>query len=350
MSQLTTTTQENPIAVASAAMMMNPAHMQALVSFADMMAKSAVTVPKHLQGKPSDCLAIAMQATQWGMNPFAVAQKTHLTQGGTLGYEAQLVNAVIISRAPIAARPEYEFLGDWSRILGKVKEMSGQSGGKYYVADWKKDDEAGLGVIVRVTMIGETTPREIKVMMSQAYPRFSTQWATDPQQQITYLAIRKWARRYAPDVILGVYTEEELSDIQPATREMGSADVVGAGTSRTTLPAYSDDQFEKNLPAWTQLIVDGKKTAERVISSIQSKATLSDAQKERILAIKPATVIENQTATSAALHPLAAQMDKAEDEDALNLIADQIREITDTDVVETLRKSYETNLYRLTKG
>lgn len=348
MSQLTTTTQENPIAVASAAMMMNPEHMRALVSFSEMMAKSAVTVPKHLQGKPADCLAISMQAAQWGMNPFAVAQKTHLTQGGSLGYEAQLVNAVVINRAPIEGRPEYEFLGDWEKILGRVKEMTGNSGGKYYVADWKKDDEAGLGVIVRITMKGEQSAREVKIMMSQAYPRFSTQWATDPQQQITYLAIRKWARRYAPDVILGVYTEDELAEVSPVTRDMGNANVVPQ--ARTDRPAYPDEQFEKNLPAWTQLIVDGKKTAERVIASIQSKATLSEAQTQRILAIKPATIIENGSATTAEPHPLAVQMDKAEDEDALNLIADQIREITDTDVVETLRKSYETNLYRLTKG
>jgi hypothetical protein len=37
-----------------------------------------------------------MQAAQWGMNPFAVAQKTHVVNG-TLGYEAQLVNAVVSS-------------------------------------------------------------------------------------------------------------------------------------------------------------------------------------------------------------------------------------------------------------
>lgn len=40
-----------------------------------------------------------MQAVQWGMNPFAVAQKTHFVSG-KIGYEAQLVNAVITALAP----------------------------------------------------------------------------------------------------------------------------------------------------------------------------------------------------------------------------------------------------------
>nr|WP_308736935.1 recombinase RecT [Salmonella enterica] len=61
------------------------------------MADSQVTVPAHLAGKPADCMAIVMQAMQWGMNPYAVAQKTHLVNG-VLGYEAQLVNAVIANR------------------------------------------------------------------------------------------------------------------------------------------------------------------------------------------------------------------------------------------------------------
>ncbi|EAP2971000.1 hypothetical protein D9U37_20365 [Salmonella enterica] len=38
-------------------------------------------LPAHLAGKPADCMAIVMQAMQWGMNPYAVAQKTHLVTG-----------------------------------------------------------------------------------------------------------------------------------------------------------------------------------------------------------------------------------------------------------------------------
>ncbi|MGY6271046.1 RecT family recombinase [Achromobacter denitrificans] len=190
-------------------------NMDSMMRAAELMAAGRATVPRHLQGNASDCMAVIMQSMQWGMNPFAVAQKTHVTQGGALGYEAQLVNAVVIARAPVTGRPEFEFIGDWSRVLGRVKEMKSDKGGKYYVADWNKADEEGLGVICRCTLRGESEPREVQVMMAQAYPRFSTQWATDPQQQITYLAVRKWARRYTPDVILGVYTEDEQDGAMP---------------------------------------------------------------------------------------------------------------------------------------
>ena len=45
-----------------------------------------------------------------------------------------------------------------------------------------------------------------------------------PQEQIGYLAVRKWARRYTPDVLLGVYTPEELMTRE--VHDMGSVDEV----------------------------------------------------------------------------------------------------------------------------
>lgn len=64
--------------VGTAAAIFSPEGMDRLVRFATLMADSKATVPAHLAGKPADCLAVTMQAAQWGMNPFAVAQKTHV--------------------------------------------------------------------------------------------------------------------------------------------------------------------------------------------------------------------------------------------------------------------------------
>lgn len=211
------------------------------------------------------------------MNPFAVAQKTHVTQGGMLGYEGQLVNAVVIARAPIETRPEFTFIGDWNKILGKVEERKSDKGGKYYVAGWKPSDEQGLGVICSCLLIGEAVPREITVMMTQAYPRFSTQWATDPQQQITYLAVRKWARRYAPDVILGVYADDEMPS-DAGMRDMGPAESVTTEEKREELPPYSDQTIDENKAKWQAAIDEGRLKADQLIGNIQTKYTLTEKQ------------------------------------------------------------------------
>ena len=109
-------------ALSSSAMVLDVATIDAISRVADIMAAGKATVPRHLQGNRGDCFAVTMQSMQWGMNPFAVAQKTHQVNG-TLGYEAQLVNAVITARAPVTGRMNYEWFGDWDRIVGRFKEV-----------------------------------------------------------------------------------------------------------------------------------------------------------------------------------------------------------------------------------
>ena len=184
---------ENQQSVMSALdIMMNETVMVRIESMAARMATSKITTPKHLQGNEGDCMAIIMQAMQWGMNPYAVAQKTHLVNG-VLGYEAQLVNAVITARAPVKERLNFEWYGDWSKVNGK------------------EDKSSDKGVRVSATLRGEQQPRVIEISMAQVGPvRNSPLWAADPRQQIAYLATKRWARLYCPDVILGVYTPDEV--------------------------------------------------------------------------------------------------------------------------------------------
>ena len=89
---------------------------QRMNQLAEIMASSTCTIPKHLQGKPGDCFAIIAQASQWRMNPFVVAQKTHIVNGA-LGYEAQLINAVVASINVISDRFRYDCCGNWD---GKI--------------------------------------------------------------------------------------------------------------------------------------------------------------------------------------------------------------------------------------
>lgn len=186
----------------------------ALDGLATVMASGVSTIPHHLAGNKGDCFAVAMQAMQWGMNPFAVAQKTHIVSG-TLGYEAQLVNSVIYSMAPTKDRIKYEWYGPWENVIGKFEWREGKNGNRYQVPGWKTTDEAGCGVKVWATLKGEDEPRELSLLLSQATVRNSTLWASDPKQQLAYLAVKRWVRLYCPEVLLGVYTPDELAE-EPA--------------------------------------------------------------------------------------------------------------------------------------
>lgn len=214
MSNEITLTAQPGATVGTAAAIFSPEGINQLVRFADLMSQSRVTVPAHLAGKPADCMAVAMQAAQWGMNPFAVAQKTHVINGA-LGYEAQLVNAAITAMAPTKDRIHYEWFGPWENVIGKFVEKTSDKGKKYLAPGWNLNDEKGCGVKVWATLKGEDEPRVLELLLTQAQVRNSTLWGSDPKQQLAYLGVKRWARLYCPDVILGVYTPDELQEAAP---------------------------------------------------------------------------------------------------------------------------------------
>jgi recombination protein RecT len=72
----------------------------------------------------------------------------------------------------------------------------------------------------------------------------------------------------------------------------------GDEPEREEAKPYDADLFKKNLPGWTKLILDDKKTAEMVIAMAGSKAPLTDEQKTYLRAIKTTANKETGEVTS----------------------------------------------------
>ncbi|MER2492349.1 RecT family recombinase [Catenovulum sediminis] len=252
-------------------LLFNPNMMQALDNVARLMASGKTTVPDHLKNNPADCFALVMQAAQWKMNPFAVAQKTS-TIGGKLVYEGQLVNAVVASNAPVKERLRFEHFGDWSKVLNKHVMRKSSNGKEFAAIGWEPQDEEGLGVTVSAHIIGEDEPRIEHVYLAQCHPRFSTYWATNPKVQITYTAARIWARIHCPDVLLGVYTQDEMEeaarpyerDVTPSSPQGGSAkDLTGFLAGQGKQPQQQSQQSAEQQPQHDNAICQQSPQAEQ---------------------------------------------------------------------------------------
>lgn len=247
------------------------------------MAEGRMTVPEYLRGNVGDCMAIAVQAMLWNMDPFAVAQKTHIVSG-RLGYEAQLVNAVLQNSGAIRNAPVYEYRGDGQAL------------------------ECRVGCVLR----GETAVRWGEWLPSAAVTtKNSPLWKTNPRQQLGYLQIKNWARAYCPGAILGVYTVDELEDGSPL--EMPLTGAAPPSQARLELPPYDPAAFEKNLPAWQKLVAEGKKTPGDLLSTLRTKATFSEEQKARILSLKKAEPEAPSTTTNSGTDEWTAAYDAAEE-------------------------------------
>lgn len=256
--------------------------MRALMDFADMMSQAVVTVPKHLHGKPADCLAITLQAMRWRMDPFVVAGKTHVVNGN-LGYEAQLVVAVLKNSGAVRGRPHYEYRGDGPSLECRAGFIPASEEAIVW-SEW--------------------------LAISGIKTKNSPLWAVNPKQQFGYLQARNWARLYAPDALLGVYyTDDELVVIPVAERHMGAAEEV-----RPALPDYSAADFDKNLPAWSKVVAGGKKSASDLLAMLSTKATFSEEQKARILSLKTQPAAEARPPKVD--DPFVADMEAAEERGA----------------------------------
>lgn len=158
-----------------------------VMEFATAMSIAGTAIPKHLRGNEGACMAVAMQAFEWGMSPFAVANKSY-SVNDRIAYEAQLIAAVVNTRSGIKGRLKYKFTGEGGDLRCEVTGI----------------------------LDGEpATYRSPK--FSDITPKNSPLWKSDPEQQLAYYSARAWARRHVPETILGVYDREEMEvDIQTA--------------------------------------------------------------------------------------------------------------------------------------
>jgi hypothetical protein len=292
---------ESTLPANPADLIFNDASFARMERVAEIMASGRSTIPAHLRGSVGDCFAILLQAARWRMDPYAVAQKTHIVNG-VMGYEAQLVSAVINSSKVVIDRFHFEWFGDWTKVVGKFKIKQGDKG-EYRVPGWSLADEEGLGVRVWATLKGEDEPRELTLLLAQARTRNSTLWADDPRQQLAYLAQKRWARLYAPDVILGVYSEDELAapreidmgpadvvEQKPATASQSVKDRVRASKGTGNAAAQSDEQ-EKAL----QSVIDRIKSAsnaEELKAAREEAAKLPEPFKSRAASVYNKTVAD----------------------------------------------------------
>lgn len=259
-----------PSTMNNTSLLLNIDVMDRMMKLAEVMSQGVATVPKHLQGRPSDCLAIIMQAARWGMDPFVVGQKTHLVNGA-LGYEAQLYNALITSSKVVHGRFKYEYGGDWAKIVGKKDGR----------------DESGLFVRVGAVLRGETEVTWGEpIYLADITTRNSPLWKTAPKQQIGYLAVKYWARTYCPEVTMGVYDKEDLEqrterEINPAPAQRMDLKEIAGSTVTTTSSAREStvnvdafaDEFRERIDAAED--IDAAKAVGEDIN--QAKATLGSA-------------------------------------------------------------------------
>lgn len=161
----------------------------------------------------------------------------------------------------------------WSRIINGHPMFDGM--------DFTQDDEA---CTCRIYRKDRNHPIAITEYMSECKRNGVGPWVSHPKRMLRHKAMIQCARLAFG--FGGVYDQDEAERI--VERDMGA--VVVETIARPEREMYPDESFTANLPKWQALIESGKKTADAIIDSLQSKAVLSEDQ---IAAIREISIQEN---------------------------------------------------------
>ena len=171
--------------------MMLPRNGRELMDLANMMAASGPMVRDFYRNNAGACAALIMICQPYGFNPFLVNWKTYRASNddkAPIAFEAQLINAMVKQSAPIKGHFQYTYGGEAESRFVKVVGIDRASGDALeYISPPK----------------------------SQIAVKNSPLWKGDTDQQLAYYGVRAWCRRWFPELLLGIYSAEEIEAAGP---------------------------------------------------------------------------------------------------------------------------------------
>lgn len=237
---------------------LSPQTFEQALTFSNYLAESDL-VPKDFKNKPGNCLIAMQWGAELGLKPLQALSNI----------------AVINGRAAL--------WGD--AVIALVRSSP--------LCEHVIEEDSGSVATCKVKRRGE--PEQIRTFSMQDAQAAGLAGKQGPWTQYPKRMRQMRARAFAlrdvfPDVLRGMPVAEEVIDTP--TKDMGPAEIVGAGAAqaeqgRTELPAYSQESFDRNLPAWRGVIETGRKTPQALIDMLSTKAVLSEAQKAAIHKLAP---------------------------------------------------------------
>ncbi|RRU17869.1 recombinase RecT [Stenotrophomonas sp. 278] len=237
---------------------LSPQTFEQALQFSDILAESDL-VPKDFKGKPGNCLIAMQWGAELGLKPLQALQNIAIINGRP----ALWGDAVI---ALVRSSPLCEYItesDDGGTAVCRVKRR----GESEEVRTFSMEDAKAAG------LAGKQGP-----------------WTQYPKRMRQMRARAFALRDVFPDVLRGMPIAEEVMDIPAGSESPRSTSSI---TADKALPLYSESDFAANLPKWWDIIASGKKSAEDLIATLQTKARFTAEQLKEIR--NPPTDVDETT-------------------------------------------------------
>lgn len=229
-----------------------PKSLDEAMRFAEILSKSSI-VPKDFSGNPGNILVAIQWGLELGLQPMQAMQNIAVINGRP----ALWGDAVI---ALVRSSPLCEYIyetDDGETATCRVKRRG--------------EDEQ-----VRTFSMADAKAANL---LGKAGP-----WTQYPKRMRQMRARAFALRDVFPDVLRGMPVAEEVQDMVPAERDMGSAQRPAPQQAQlpAALPTYSAEEFALKLAEWQGLIEAGRANAEHIIKMSASRVALTEEQKQAI--------------------------------------------------------------------
>lgn len=192
-------------------MLLDTARFEHLQRVAKLFADSKL-IPETFRGKPSDCFIILQLAAQLKMNPWTLFNTVYVVHGKP-GLEAKVLIAMANSSGVFKAPIQFTYTGEKMSRACTASAIHAATGDR----------------------IEQTVTMEI-AKAEGWYDKPGSKWKTMPDMMLAYRSASWLIRLYAPEVMYGMKTTDELIDITPAeAKGVGAAREVLNGTSSFTV-------------------------------------------------------------------------------------------------------------------
>lgn len=239
-------------------------------------AKSSL-IPETLKGDDlqqttANCFRVVEQAARWGLSPFAVMDSASVVHG-KLMWEGKLIAAAINQTLGVRLSYDYSGEGENRKVV-----VSGTLDGERLTIE---------GTVAAWKTTGKGSP----------WDRLANR-----DQMLAYRGARQWARRHAPEVILGVYAPDEYEE----TSAGGMVNVTGGRNSHIRETVIE--------PGPVPAPMAGDRETVGSVSTAEQEGTETERDEERAAVSKlPAKTSESSPYHRMFVHHIEATSGEAKD-------------------------------------
>lgn len=244
---------------------LNPTNLKEAMEMAEMMSRSTI-IPKDFANNPGNIVVAMQWGMELGLAPLQAMQNIAVINGRPSLWGDAMIALVRASVVCEYVKEEYSGEGENFTAVCRVKrtDQDNEEVRTFSMADAR---QAGL--------LGKQGP-----------------WQQYPKRMLQLRARGFALRDMFADVLKGMASAEEQRDIEERditpTSSSSHEPQASSSAEPAQLPNYSEEAFSSYFPKWSSYIESGKRTADQVITMIETNGSLTEEQRQRLRDVEAA--------------------------------------------------------------